>query len=222
MTSNSSEPASDAFADDMVRASARIYTGIVDWYVTSFFDDRSDDDWLDLFVARLSHDPLVADVGSGPGNFGCYLRSKGCRVVSSDVSFGMARAALRYVERSPAIVDDMRRLSLRNESVDALLCAYSMMHLPAPHDASALDEFCRVVRPNGWLQIMVKTGKGGHAFRAHTVPGVSGHVQLFDREKLAGALEATGFEVLDMRTKPATSPHEFDHPKLMLLSRRKP
>lgn len=161
----------------------------------------------------------MLDVGSGPGNFGNYLTSLGCRVISSDIAFEMVRAATRLVPSAPGLVNDMRMLPLRDDCIDAVLCAYSLMHIPSPFELLVFEEFARVLRPSGVLQLMVKTGVGAHAFCAGPVPDTVGHVQLFDPDKLLETLEGSGFTTLDVQTKATLSPHEFDHPKLMILAR---
>ena len=220
MTSDSHPESDSKFSDEMARAAGRIYSGITEWYVDAFFDDLSDSDWLDELRHHLRDGDRVLDAGAGPGNFAQYLASEDLLVVAADISYGMARTSHSLVPQAPAVVADMRDLPIGSKQFDAVLSAYSLMHVPAPVDRRVLQEFPRVVRPNGLLQLMVKTGDGPHAFTASSVPGVHGHLQLFDSNRVMTMLNTVGFTPIVSREKLSSSPHEFDHPKLMTLSRR--
>lgn len=220
MTSRHPTPAESQFADRMARASAQIYSGIVGWYVDAFFDDLSDADWLEELSAAVPPRSVVLDSGAGPGNFAQFLVMNGLTVISSDISFGMTEMSQRLVPQAPVMASDMRAIPARSRAFDAVLCAYSLMHVPAPLDELVLVEFARVIRQGGVLQLMVKVGDSAHPFRARGVEGVAGHVQLFNRDRLVHTLRRVGFDPFSERMKSPASPAEFAYPKLMVLARR--
>jgi ubiquinone/menaquinone biosynthesis C-methylase UbiE len=213
-------------ADAVAESTARLYDGIVDWYVESFFDDLSDADWLDRFASslragrtELSSTVRAIDVGAGPGNFAKYLISKGMSVVSSDLSPEMVRASRRLVPEAYAVVADMRNLPFGDQSFDGVLCAYSLMHVPFPANRDALSEFARVLTPGGMMQLMLKDVPHSYQFTSSRVSGVSGLMQPWQKAELVAEVERLGFRVVADDARGSFSPHEFDHPKYMLLCR---
>ena len=113
----------------------------------------------------------MADVGAGPGNFAKYIAHAGFRVVASDISLEMVKASARLTPEAVSVVADMRDLPFQDGSFDGLLCAYSLMHVPAPANRGVLREFARVMRVGGYLQLMMKTGTEHYAFRSSLVAG---------------------------------------------------
>jgi ubiquinone/menaquinone biosynthesis C-methylase UbiE len=90
----------------------------------------------------------VLDVGAGTGALTDALRSAApdALVVSIDASGGMLRYAHdRRV--AIAVLGDAAAVSIASASVDAVLLAYVLFHLPEP--IAALREATRVLRPGG-------------------------------------------------------------------------
>jgi SAM-dependent methyltransferase len=208
-------------ADGIARSSAQLYDGIVDWYVDAFFDDMTDADWLDAWIRELPACATVADVGAGPGNFAKYVSEAGFRVLSTDISLEMVRASARLVPKAPAFVSDMRALPLRDATLDGVLCAYSLLHVPSPANAEVLAEFARILAPSGLLQLMVKTGTRPYRFESTLVPGASSLMEPWRKNDLLDRLRTLGIDPIRIDHRPASSPHEFDHPKLMVIGRKR-
>lgn len=220
MTSDESRRSNNEDADQIARSTARLYDGIVDWYVDAFFEDLSDADWLDQWLSRLGPEALVADIGAGPGNFAKYIAQAGFRVVASDISPEMVKASARLTPEAMSVVADMRSLPFQEGTFDGLVCAYSLMHVPAPANREVLREFARVIDIDGYLQLMLKTGTERYSFRSTRVAGYTGVMEPWDEDDLRLQLSLLGFEIVHSERKDSTSPHEFDHPKLMVIARR--
>jgi SAM-dependent methyltransferase len=215
--SHHSPEASQAAADRIARESAHLYSNIVDWYVEKFFDDLEDGDWLRAFRDVLEPNDLVLDAGAGPGNFARYLQSLGLQLISSDIAISMASASHRLVPEAPAMACDMRSIPLYGSTLDAVLCAYSLMHVPAAATPDVIQEFARVTRDGGYLQLMIKTGVGSYQFKSDLVDGGRGFVQLWDPDEIKSLIGTLGFTVLHAEAREPISPYEFEHPKMMLL-----
>jgi hypothetical protein len=71
-------------------------------------------------------------------------------------------------------------------------------------------------RPGGHLQFMLKTGTERYQLRTARVEGV---MEPWDSDDLVRELTELGFVIVDTDERAATSPHEFDHPKLMVIGR---
>jgi SAM-dependent methyltransferase len=98
--------------------------------------------------AELTAGSLVLDVGGGPGHVAAYLRDRGARPVSLDLSPGMAAIA-RATTGLPGCAADMTRLPVAPGSVGGVVCFYAVIHLDAAGRAMAYAEFARVLEPGG-------------------------------------------------------------------------
>ena len=106
-------------------------------------------------ILREIVDPLPAgvalDAACGTGRLTEYLVERGHRVIGVDSSPGMlahARARLPDTDFRPG---DLGALPVDDDSVDLVVCALALTHLPDL--APAIAEFARVLRPGGHLVI---------------------------------------------------------------------
>lgn len=198
----------------------RLYESISDWYVDAFFDDLTDADWLRRFRDSLPQDCRILDAGAGPGNFAKFLGALGVRVVCGDLAVSMTAAARRLVPEAPAIVMDMQDLCFRDSSMDGILVAYSMLHVPRAKALDTLRGFARMLRPGGVVALMVKEGRGCYEIRSGLAPEARGLVQLWEAGELMELLVQSGIRIIECDRRHASSPYELQHPKCFLLGQR--
>ena len=106
------------------------------------------------FVAEFlrGRKPGVAlDAACGTGRFAEFLAGNGHRVIGVDSSPDMLAHARRRVPGGEFQVGDLDQLPLAEDSVDVIVCALALVHVPDLH--SVLAEFARVLRPGGDLVI---------------------------------------------------------------------
>jgi hypothetical protein len=65
---------------------------------------------------------------------------------------------------------------------------------------------------------MLKTGIEPYSFRSSLVAGYTGVMQPWERSELMAELTLCGLQVVDSDVRPSSSPHEFDHPKVMVIA----
>ena len=105
--------------------------------VTEFLDGRN---------------PGVAlDAACGTGRFAEFLSMRGHRVIGVDSSQDMLAYARRRVPDGEFHVAELARLPLPDDSVDVIVCALALVHVPRLQPV--LAEFARVLRPGGDLVI---------------------------------------------------------------------
>lgn len=134
---------------------------------------------LDLLPALAEQ--TVLDLASGTGRYGLIARQRGAaHVVALDNSPAMLDAnplPCRVQSTSEAI-------PLRSESVDLVICALALGHLPRLQPS--LDEFARVLKPGGMALVsdvhpFVALAGGQRTFHASdgSVYAVEHHAHLF-------------------------------------------
>jgi SAM-dependent methyltransferase len=97
-------------------------------------------------------DPGVAlDAACGTGRFAEFLATCGHRVIGVDSSAHMLAHAWRRVPDGEFHIAELDRLPLPDDSVDIIVCALALVHVPRVKPV--LAEFARVLRPGGDLVI---------------------------------------------------------------------
>jgi SAM-dependent methyltransferase len=97
-------------------------------------------------------EPGVAlDAACGTGRFAEFLARRGHRVIGVDSSADMLAHARRRVPAGEFRIGELDRLPLPDDSVDVIVCALALVHVPDLHPV--LAEFTRVLRPGGDLVI---------------------------------------------------------------------
>jgi SAM-dependent methyltransferase len=97
-------------------------------------------------------EPGVAlDAACGTGRFAEFLSRRGHRVIGVDSSPDMLARARRRVPGGQFHVAGLDRLPLPDDSVDVVVCALALVHVPRLQPV--LAEFARVLRPGGDLVV---------------------------------------------------------------------
>jgi SAM-dependent methyltransferase len=175
------------------------YDQVASRYERVFLDELEgkprDRQLLDAFATSVT-DP-VADVGSGPGQVGAYLRGRGRRVLGIDFSIEMGCLAAEHLDA--AAVADMRELPFPDDALGGLVAFYSIIHVQRHELGALVREFRRVLRPGGRLLMSAHEGEGevtSDEFLGRPVPFIAtryGLSELYDAAKGAG-LDVTGAE----------------------------
>jgi SAM-dependent methyltransferase len=93
----------------------------------------------------------VLDAACGTGRYSAFLAGQGHNVIGIDQSDAMLTIARQKLPTADFRHGDLTALPLPASSVDAVVCALALVHVP---DLSpAVREFARVLRPGGRLVI---------------------------------------------------------------------
>ena len=94
---------------------------------------------------------VALDAACGTGRFAEFLARRGHQVIGVDSSPDMLAHARRRVPGGEFHVAELDRLPLPDDSVDVIVCALALVHVPSLQPV--LAEFARVLRPGGDLVI---------------------------------------------------------------------
>jgi SAM-dependent methyltransferase len=167
-------------------------------------------------VARGGGGP-VADLGSGPGQIGAFLREHGCDALALDLSPEMATIAHRRL-KLPAAAGSLTALPVASGSLAAATAFYCLIHLDDAGLDAAAAELVRVLRPGGIVLVGGHLGDETRHLDEWWDRPVDLDFRFFRTSALADRLTAAGLHV-EMVTERAPQPQESTR-RVYLLARR--
>jgi len=104
------------------------------------------------------------DAGCGPGHWTAYINSLGIEIRGTDlVPEFIDDARARYPE-VPFTVGSMSQLGLHDDSLRGILAWYSLIHTPNHELLAILEEFRRILIPDGRLLVGFFEGPSAEPF----------------------------------------------------------
>jgi SAM-dependent methyltransferase len=193
--------------DDVRAATAAAYDQIVDEFVRRTSDLNVDFvEFRDAFVAAVTDDGRVIDVGCGPGRDSTYFHTRGLHVVGVDASKNMA--AYAHGDGVAMAVADMRALPLAFGSLDGIWSAASLLHVPREEVASTLASWRELLRPQSVLGLSTSLGtdEGWEACpydptKQRDPAGLRRWFVHHDQDVLLALIEDAGFDVTMSRER---------------------
>jgi len=172
------------------------YNKIAPFYTKKYFNDLSDSKYLDIFLDFLPNGAKILDVGSGPGQFSKYIKEKGFDVSGIDYSDKMVAMAKNKV---PGVVFqkmDMRKLDFETKTFDGLLSSYSLIHIPSNQIHKTLEGFYRILKPNGYLEVIAQKGKANQIVDQPSRPTEKMFFNFFTMDRLTKFLIKSRFKIV--------------------------
>ena len=192
---------------------ANSYNRVAEEYVEEFFKelDRKpfDRELLGRFAEIVGSGAAGCDMGCGPGQIARFLQDRGLSMRGIDLSEEMVRCARRVNPDIPFESGNMLQLDLPDESLEAIVSFYAIIHLNRDEVTRSLRGMYRVLKPDGRLLISFHEGEGElHRDRWYDKT-VSIDVTLFQIDEMSRYLESAGFEVESIVRR---DPYEFEYP----------
>ncbi|QHC60944.1 methyltransferase domain-containing protein [Rathayibacter sp. VKM Ac-2760] len=158
--------------------------------------------------------PLL-DAGCGPGHWTAHLAERGHDARGVDRVGAFVDHARAVHPGVPFAVGDLDALTDPDGTYGGVLAWYSLVHHEPGTLRRALDEFARVLRPDGRLLVGFFLGRDLEPFDHAVVTAYRWPPDLLARE-----LEAAGFEVLETHTRTGAAPTPRPHAAILARLRR--
>ena len=157
-----------------------------------------------LNAARISAGMKVLDVCTGPGMLAEAALQCGAEAVGLDFSREVVKLAQERVAGGEFHQGDAQNLPFADDSFDAVVCGFGVMHLPEPE--AALREMHRVLRIGGRVAVsvwdkstpdngfgLIYAAVGAHGSFDVPLPHGPDFFQFSTQDKMAAALREVGF-----------------------------
>jgi SAM-dependent methyltransferase len=164
-------------------------------------EESSRDHFIDVWTRRamlarlgqLGRQPTVIDVGCSSGYLLEDLRTAipDASLIGVDLVAAGLRKAHENVPEATLLHADACALPLEDESIDAVLSANLLEHVP--DDKQALAEIFRILRRGAPALIVVPVGPGNYDYYDRFL----GHERRYARREMARKAIGAGFEVLE-------------------------
>lgn len=148
---------------------------------------------LALFAEIVKGRGQVCDIGCGPGQIARFLHEQGVEAMGVDVSPNMVEQARQLHPKLCFEQADMRGLPFSDDELTGITAFYSVIHIPRPNVTSVLQEFRRVLQPDGWLLLAFHIGDEVLHLDEFFEKSVSLDFTFFQLAEMRGYLEAAGF-----------------------------
>lgn len=178
-------------------------SGAVNWSpdLEELHEESSRSHFMDVWTRRcmlesvgsLPAKPVIVDVGCSTGHLLENLRTAypiGSLIGIDLVASGL-RKAHRCVPEALLLQADACALPLEDSSVDLILSANLLEHVP--RDQTALAEMFRVLRPGAFGVIVVPTGPGTYDYYDRFLE----HERRYARGEMAEKARTTGFDIIE-------------------------
>jgi SAM-dependent methyltransferase len=171
-----------------------------------------------IMLEHLPKHGIILDAGCGAGKWPIHLRRLGYRVIGIDISPQAGKLARADDPQLPISIGDVRRVPLRDGSIDAVLSLGVVEH-DERGPLEALRETRRILKPGGLLilsvpfnnlfrRALVNRMQSWVTWRRRRARMRLGFVEYrFSRREMRAFLGQTGFEVL------SAHPNDYLPPK---------
>lgn len=172
------------------------------------------------FINLITPRGTILDAGCGPGHNSQFLHDRGFQLIGADLSMGMLKVAQSNFRGPIWLQADLRHLPLPKKSIDGILAAYSLIHLPQADIVPALQQFHGLLRNKGVLFLSLQEGteKG----QQRNLPGSNYPVvyNCYTAEEMGSFLNEAGFVIIDSIIRRADK-GELPHDKLYIIAKAK-
>ena len=193
------------------------YDDIAREYAEEFYDDTSDDRYIDKFLQSLNGKRIL-DAGCGVGEDCKYVEQKGFEAIGIDLSQGMLEIAREKYPNGRFQIMDMTNITYPENTFDGIISNCSLFHIPRELLPQTLESFKRVLKPNGKLLLILQEGNEEKMVEEPYRPGVYVYTNYFSTENIKKLLKEHNFRVDSFDREAAPNEFELGDGKLIVFS----
>ena len=158
---------------------------------------------LKRLPSRSTLGEMVADLGCGDGYLTHLIEQRGFKIVSVDISESRLEKLRKKLDnrRVSLLLADLSNTALSSNQFDYVVMSEVLEHIV--QFEAVISEVYRILKPGGFFILTVPYNEKirnvtcPHCFHAFNPDG---HVNSFNRENLAHALDQRGFQVHEIKT----------------------
>lgn len=136
----------------------RGYDGVADVWADERSATEQEARLFEAFLEPRSSSVRILDVGCGQGTPALQQVGDGATIVGVDFSRAQLDGATSNAPNASFVQGDMTELPIDDDTFDVVTAFHSLIHVPVDEHRTVLDEFARVVRPDG--RVLVSEGNG--------------------------------------------------------------
>ena len=160
----------------------------------------------------------VLDAGCGTGRDTTNFINHGYDAIGADFSDGMLEEARRRHPTVPFVRMDLRSLTFKENTFDAVWSCGSMHHIPKSSADTVLSGFNRVLKVGGVLFVTVVEGHGERIVKEG--PGHEKSFAYYTEQELKNVIVRNGFEVIDCYVEKFKDGKKYSYINIFARSRR--
>lgn len=196
------------------------YDDIASEYANEFYDDPADNKYIDKFLKQLTGESIL-DAGCGAGEDCKYVEKRGFKAIGIDFSTKMiAEAKTRYPQGNFKQMD-MTKINYSDDTFDGIMANYSLFHIPTEQLPQVLENFSRVLKPNGKLLLILQEGNGEMMVEEPYRPGIYVYTNYFSIESISSLLTKYNFDIEAIEREETPNEHELGSGKLVVFTKKK-
>lgn len=147
--------------------------------------------FLDKFLTLSG--PDILNEGSGPGRDGLILKEAGKKVICLDASEEMIKLS---TERGlESVLGTFGSLPFEDGSFDGVWSYTSLLHIPKSEMGRALEEVCRVLKPEGYLALGLIEGNS-EEYKLSSGVSLPRLFSYYQKEEIEELCKKHGFEMI--------------------------
>jgi ubiquinone/menaquinone biosynthesis C-methylase UbiE len=170
------------------------YDAIASKYLAARTEQSPDLQLLGELIQRLAGGAHVLDAGCGAGVPVARILSRFFRVTGVDFSEAQIELARRLVPEAQFVCRDMTELTFPDNSFDAVVSYYAIIHVPREEHQQLLANFYRLLKPAGLALLCL--GAGDLPGDEDDFLGTSMYWSHYDAETNLHLVRDCGFEVI--------------------------
>ena len=185
---------------DDKRVVRRGYDEMGEIYASERTGDPFEGETLDTLLDSLPEEPRVLDAGCGQGTPILDRLQDSVTAIGLDFSRGQLQLATQNVSAASFTQGDMTALPFRDATFDAVTAYHSMIHIPSDEHQTVIDEFARVLNPDGQMLLTSGSAEWSGANSDWLGSDVEMRWSMSGPENTVEQLESAGFSTTNQWT----------------------